>query len=327
VTDMSVLSRAPLSRAPFGRVATAMVTPFAADGGVDLDGAAELAAHLVEAGNDAIVVNGTTGEAPTTSDSEKREVLRAIVGAIGGRARVLAGVGTFDTAHTVSLARDAERAGADGLLVVTPYYSKPPQAGLAAHFTAVADATGLPVMIYDIPGRTGVAVSTDTLVRLGEHPRIVAVKDAKDDLVASSWVLARSELAYYSGTDALTLPLLSIGGVGVVSVVAHVVTPEVREMVDAALAGEGGRALALHRRLLPVFEGFFRTQAVILTKAALRLAGLPAGPVRPPLVDASPVEIAQLRADLATAGLDRLVPLTGASAGGVGAGAGSGVAR
>jgi 4-hydroxy-tetrahydrodipicolinate synthase len=280
-----------------------MITPFAGDGGLDLDGAAALAAHLVDAGNDALVVNGTTGEAPTTSDAEKREVVRAVVRAVDDRARVVAGIGTNDTAHTVSLARDAERAGADGLLVVTPYYSKPPQAGLIAHFTTVADATGLPVMVYDIPGRTAVALSTETLVRLAGHPRIVAVKDAKDDLVASSWVLARAELAYYAGTDALTLPLLAVGGVGAVSVVSHVATPLVREMVDAWVAGDTQAALARHQRLLPAIEGLFRTQGAILAKAALRMIGLPAGPVRPPLVDASAAEITQLRADLAAAGL------------------------
>jgi 4-hydroxy-tetrahydrodipicolinate synthase len=282
---------------------TAMVTPLTAEGRLDLDGAAALATHLVDAGNDGLVVSGTTGEAPTTTDEEKDRLLRAVVDAVGGRAAVLAGVGTNDTRHSVELARAAEKAGAHGILVVSPYYSKPPQAGLAAHFTAVADATGLPVMLYDIPGRTGVPIETTTLVRLAEHPRIVAVKDAKDDLGASSWVLARTELAFYSGTDILALPLLSVGGCGVVSVVGHVATPAIREMIDAFGAGDVTGARALHQRLLPAYEGIFRSQGVILAKAALAMAGLPAGPVRPPLVDATDAERTRLRADLAAAGL------------------------
>jgi 4-hydroxy-tetrahydrodipicolinate synthase len=285
---------------------TAMVTPFATGGGLhlDLDGTAALAEHLVAAGNDALVVNGTTGESSTTSDAEKIEVLRAVVGAVGTRATVIAGVGTSDTRHTAELARAAEKAGAHGLLVVSPYYSKPPQAGLLAHFSAVADATGLPVMIYDIPGRTGVSVATDTLVRLADHPRIVAVKDAKDDLGASSWVLARTDLAYYSGTDMLTLPLLSVGAVGVVSVVGHVAARRIHAMIEAFDAGDAVRARSLHMSLLPAYEGLFRNQGVIMTKAALNMAGLPAGGVRPPLVDASGDERQRLRADLAAAGVD-----------------------
>ncbi|HMA46425.1 MAG TPA: 4-hydroxy-tetrahydrodipicolinate synthase, partial [Frankiaceae bacterium] len=199
-----------LPHAPFGRVLTAMVTPFTAEGSLDLDGAAALAAHLVDSGNDGLVVSGTTGEAPTTSDEEKDRLLRAVVEAVGDRAPIVAGVGTNDTHHTVELARAAEKAGATGLLAVTPYYSKPPQAGLLAHFRAVAEATGLPVMLYDIPGRTATALETETIVRLAGHPRIVAVKDAKGDLGATSWVLARTDLAYYSGDDVTTLPLLSV---------------------------------------------------------------------------------------------------------------------
>jgi len=283
---------------------TAMVTPFAADGSLDVPGAAALANHLVDAGNDALVINGTTGEAPTTSDAEKDLLLRTVREAVGGRARVIAGVGTNDTQHTIELATAAEKAGVDGLLVVTPYYNKPPQTGLLAHFCAVADASSLPVMVYDIPGRTGVPIATETLVRLAEHPRIVAVKDAKDDLRASSWVLARSDLAYYSGTDELTLPLLSVGGCGVVSVVGHVATPAVRAMIEAFGAGNVARAAALHRGLLPAIRGLFRSQAAIMTKAALALAGLPGGPVRAPLVDATEEEITLLRADLAAAVLD-----------------------
>ncbi|GAA1991643.1 4-hydroxy-tetrahydrodipicolinate synthase [Kitasatospora viridis] len=289
--------------APFGRVLTAMVTPFTADGGLDLDGAQRLASHLVDLGNDGLVLNGTTGESPTTSDAEKAQLVRAVVEAVGDRAHVVAGVGTNDTAHSVELARQAEAAGAHGLLVVTPYYSKPPQEGLYRHTVTVADASALPVMLYDIPGRSGVALSHETLVRLGEHPRIVANKDAKGDLGAASWAIARSELAWYSGDDILNLPLLSVGAVGVVSVVGHLVADRLRELIEAFEAGGTKRATEIHQSLLPVYTGMFRTQGLILTKAALELAGRPAGPVRLPLVDATSEEIARLKEDLAAGGV------------------------
>jgi len=288
---------------PFGRVLTAMVTPFAADGAIDLDGAQRLASHLVDAGNDGLIVNGTTGESPTTSDAEKSDLVRAVLEAVGDRAHVIAGVGTNDTHHSVELAKAAEKTGAHALLVVTPYYNKPPQEGLYRHFTTVADATGLPVMLYDIPGRSGVPVSTDTLVRLAEHPRIVANKDAKGDLGAASWAIARSGLAWYSGDDMLNLPLLSVGAVGFVSVVGHLVTPELRALIDAYISGDVHKAAEIHHRLLPVFTGIFRTQGVMTTKAALALQGLPAGPLRLPMVECSPEEIAQLKIDLAAGGV------------------------
>jgi 4-hydroxy-tetrahydrodipicolinate synthase len=294
----------PEVRAPFGRLLTAMVTPFTPAGELDVEGAQRLAVHLVDdQRNDGLVISGTTGESPTTSDEEKDRLLRAVIEAVGDRATIVAGAGTNDTAHTVHLAQAAEKAGADGLLLVAPYYNKPPQAGLLAHFRAAADATGLPAMLYDIPGRTGVAIATDTLVALAEHPRIVAVKDAKGDLEASAWVMARSPLAYYSGDDKVTLPLLSIGAVGVVGVPTHLVGSRTKDMIEAYAAGDPARALALHRALLPAFTGFFRTQGVILTKAALALAGLPGGPVRPPLVDATEEQIATLKADLTEAGV------------------------
>ena len=286
----------------FGRMLTAMVTPFTAVGELDLEGAQALAGHLVDAGNDGLVISGTTGESPTTSDAEKDRLLRAVVEAVGDRARVIAGVGTFDTAHTVELARAAQQAGAHGLLLVSPYYSKPPQAGLLAHVERVAGATELPVLLYDIPGRTGVPFDTETLVRLGAHPQVLAVKDAKDDLAAASWVMARTDLAYYSGTDALNLPLLAVGAVGMVSVVGHVATPQLAEMVRV-FSGDPARALALHRQLLPAYSGLFRTQGAILVKAALRLLGLPGGPVRLPLVNATEEQVALLHHDLAHAGL------------------------
>ncbi|GAA4247764.1 4-hydroxy-tetrahydrodipicolinate synthase [Dactylosporangium darangshiense] len=288
---------------PFGRLLSAMVTPFAPDGSLDADGAARLAAHLVdEQQHDGLVVNGTTGESATTSDAEKDRVLRAVVEAVGDRATVIAGVGTNDTAHTVELSRAAEKAGADGLLVVTPYYNKPPQAGLIHHFRTVADSSGLPVMLYDIPGRAGVAIETETMCRLAEHERIVAVKDAKGDLGESAWVIKRTDLAYYSGEDKLTLPLLAVGAVGVVGVPTHVFGPDTKRMIIAHEVGDVALARELHLKLLPAFCGFFRTQGVILTKAALMLLGLPAGPVRPPLVSANAAELGRLREDCAEAG-------------------------
>ncbi|GAA5614772.1 4-hydroxy-tetrahydrodipicolinate synthase [Streptomyces platensis] len=288
---------------PFGRVLTAMVTPFTPDGALDLDGAQRLAAHLVDSGNDGLIVNGTTGESPTTSDAEKSQLVRAVVDAVGDRAFVVAGAGTNDTHHSLELARAAQDAGAHGLLAVTPYYSKPPQEGLLRHFTAIADATELPVMLYDIPGRSGVPINTETMVRLAEHPRIVANKDAKGDLGRASWAIARSGLAWYSGDDMLNLPLLSVGAVGFVSVVGHIVTPELRALLDAHLNGDVTKATEIHQKLLPVFTGMFRTQGVITTKAALGLQGLPAGPLRLPLVELSPEETEQLTRDLAAGGV------------------------
>jgi 4-hydroxy-tetrahydrodipicolinate synthase len=289
---------------PFGRVLTAMVTPLAEDGTIDLAGAQELAAHLVDRqAHDGLVVLGTTGESPTIADGESNAVLEAVLDAVGDRATVVAGVGTNDTEHSAEKARAAERAGAHGLLVVTPYYNRPPQAGLLRHFTTVADSTDLPVMLYDIPIRTGTPIEVDTLVRAAEHPKIVAVKDAKGDLGALAWTRARSDLAFYSGEDMLNLPILAMGGVGVVSVVGHLVGPRLAELIAAVGAGDLVKARAVNDSLLPVYTGIFRTQGVILVKAALNALGLPAGPVRPPLVDATPEQIAQLRADLADGGV------------------------
>jgi 4-hydroxy-tetrahydrodipicolinate synthase len=283
---------------------TAMITPMTGDGSVDYEGAARLAEYLVgDMRNDGLVISGTTGESPTTTDAEKDRLLRAVIEAVGDRAAVVAGVGTNDTVHTCELARQAERAGAAGLLVVTPYYNKPPQNGLRAHFTRVADSTSLPVLLYDIPGRTGTPIKTETLVRLSEHPRIVGVKDAKDDPGEASWVMARTELAFYCGSDMINLPWLSLGAVGFISVVGHVVGDRLHEMIDAYSAGDVRQALAIHRELLPVYTGTFRNQGVINTKASLAMLGLPGGPVRPPLADATPAEVEQLRADLAAGGV------------------------
>ncbi len=294
--------------APFGRVLTAMVTPFAADGSVDLAAAAELAADLVDLGNDGLVVSGTTGESPTTSDQEKQDLLREVMSAVGDRATVVAGVGTNDTAHTIELARQAESVGVHGLLVVTPYYNKPPQSGLLAHFRAVADATDTPVMLYDIPGRAGVPIAHDTLVSLAEHPRIVANKDAKGDPFAAAQVMAEvgDTLAWYSGDDGLTLPLLSIGGVGVVSVVGHVVADRLAAMVAAHAAGDVATAAAINLSLMPVITGIMtRTQGVIMVKAALDLLERPGGGgLRLPLLPADQAQRQALRQDLKAGGFE-----------------------
>jgi len=283
---------------------TAMITPMTGEGAVDYDGAARLAEYLVtEMRNDGLVISGTTGESPTTSDAEKARLLRAVIDAVGDRATIVAGVGTNDTAHTCELAKQAEEAGAHGLLVVTPYYNKPPQHGLVAHFTAAADATGLPVLLYDIPGRTGTAIATETLVQLSAHPRIVAVKDAKGDFGASSVVMATTDLAFYSGDDMLNLPWLSVGAVGFVSVHGHVVGDRLHEMIDAYVAGDVDTALAIHRELLPIYTGMTRMQGTVSTKAALAMLGLPGGPVRQPLADATTAEAERLRTDLVAGGV------------------------
>ncbi len=289
--------------APFGRLATAMVTPFKKDLSIDWDGVATLASHLVSTGHDAIVVNGTTGEAPTTSDEEKDRIIKVVLDTVGSKARVVAGAGNNETSHSVEQAQRAQKAGAHGLLVVTPYYNKPPQAGIEAHFRAIADACDLPVMMYDIPGRTGIPIEPDTIVRLAEHPRIAALKDAKGDVASTSWVIKRSGIPVYSGDDILNLPLLAVGAVGFVSVCGHTVGPLLREMLDSWFAGNAARALEMHQKALPVFTGTFRTQGAILTKAALNLMGLPGGYTRLPLVDATPAQIAQLREDLLAGGV------------------------
>jgi 4-hydroxy-tetrahydrodipicolinate synthase len=290
--------------APFGPMMTAMVTPMHSDGTVDFDGAARLADYLVtDMRNDGLVVNGTTGEAPTTTDDEQERLLQVVLEAVGARAAVVAGVGTNETEHTIELARSAERVGVHGLLVVTPYYNKPPQPALEAHFTAVADAAGLPVLIYDIPGRTGAAVATETLIRLAAHPRIVGVKDAKDDPSATSHVLARTDLVYYCGTDMLNLPWLALGAVGFVSVVGHVAGDRLHEMIDAFASGDVAQARRLHYELVPLYDGLFRNQGAVMSKAALDLLGLPGGAVRGPLLAATEAERHQLALDLTAGGV------------------------
>jgi 4-hydroxy-tetrahydrodipicolinate synthase len=295
----------PSAARPFGAVLTAMVTPFTPDGAVDLDAAVALATHLVDGGHDGLVISGTTGESPTTTDAEKEALLRAVLEAVGDRARVVAGVGTNDTRHTVELAQEAAKAGAHGLLVVTPYYSKPPAEGLVEHFTAVADATDLPVMVYDIPGRTGVRITTPVLLRIAGHDRIVAVKDATGDLFAGSEVMARSGLVYYSGDDALNLAWLAHGAAGLVSVVGHVAGPQYAKMVRSMDSGDITAARAVHDQLIPAVTAIMtRTQGAIMVKAALQMQGvLTSRQVRRPLVPATDDELAALRTDLVAAGL------------------------
>ncbi|AQP45108.1 4-hydroxy-tetrahydrodipicolinate synthase [Tessaracoccus flavus] len=269
----------------FGRLLTAMVTPFTSDGAeVDYAQVARLASHLVDdLGHDGLVVNGTTGESPTTTDEEKRRVLDAVVTAVGDRASIVAGVGTFSTRHSIELARQAAEVGVDGLLVVTPYYSRPPADALEDHFVAVADATELPVMLYDIPHRAGIPIPEDMLIRLDAHPRIRAVKDAKANIVSSSAVLSRTNLAYYAGDDAFLLPLLSVGGVGVVGTSTHFTASAAREIIDHYLAGRVEEAILANQHALPAFQGVFATQGCMMVKATLEARGFDVGACRPPM--------------------------------------------
>jgi 4-hydroxy-tetrahydrodipicolinate synthase len=292
------------TQVPFGRLLTAMVTPFDKDGAIDWAGVEKLAQHLVDTGHDGIAVNGTTGEAPTTKSTEKLEIIKVVKKVVGSKIQVLSGAGDNETAYTVEQAKRSQDAGADGLLVVTPYYNKPPQAGIEAHFRAVAAATDLPIMMYDIPGRTGVEIESDTIVKLFETvENIVALKDAKGNIAATSWVIKRTGIPVYSGDDILNLPFLSVGAVGFVSVCGHTVGLQLKAMLDAWFAGNAAKALEIHQQLLPVFTGTFRTQGAILTKAAMSLMGLPGGTTRLPLVDATKEQIEQLRKDLIAGGV------------------------
>ncbi|KOU55350.1 dihydrodipicolinate synthase [Streptomyces sp. MMG1533] len=270
---------------PFGRTLCAMITPFTDAGALDLDGAQRLADRLVAEGCDGLVLSGTTGESPTTTDAEKAALVTAVREAVGGRASIVAGVGTFDTRHTVELALAAEKAGADGLLVVSPYYSRPPQDALEAHFREVADASGLPLVLYDIPGRTGTRIEPDTMIRLAEHPRIVAVKDCSYDFLGAQKVLDRTELAYYAGCDEHNLALYAVGAAGYVSTVANVVPARLRAVLDAFEAGDTPVSARLQQRATPLIESMMSAglPGAVTAKALLNALGLPAGPVRAPL--------------------------------------------
>lgn len=277
-----------------------MVTPMHPDGSLDLDAAARLASHLVDAGHDGLVVSGTTGESPTTTDAEKVRLLEAVVDAVGDRAVVVAGVGTNNTAHSVETAHAAAATGVDGLLVVTPYYNKPPQAGLVAHFTAVADATDLPVMLYDIPGRSGIAIAKDTYLEVAKHPNIVAVKDARADLWLASQLMEATDLLWYSGDDAMNLAHFVNGATGFVGVTSQTSPAAYRQMADAVLDGRWEDARTVHRALIPLVEAVMTvTQGAIMAKAALALQGIiPSPTVRLPLVEADPSQTAMLAARL-----------------------------
>ncbi|MGC5035813.1 4-hydroxy-tetrahydrodipicolinate synthase [Streptomyces sp. DT190] len=270
---------------PFGRTLCAMITPFTRSGALDLDGARHLAAHLVAGGCDGLVLSGTTGESPTTTDAEKSALIAAVREAVADRASIVAGIGTADTRHTAELAREAEKAGADGLLVVAPYYSRPPQDAVEAHFREIAGATGLPLMLYDIPARTGVRVEPETLLRLADHPGIVAVKDCSSDFLAAQKVMARTGLAYYAGCDEHDLALYAVGGAGYVSTVANVVPRHLRAVLDAFDAGDTARAARLQQRAIPLIEAMMSAglPGAVTAKSLLNGLALPAGPVRAPL--------------------------------------------
>ena len=294
------------AEAAFGTILTAMVTPFTADGTkIDFDAAATLANDLVDLGNNGLVVNGTTGESPTTDEHEKLELLKVVIEAVGTRAKVVAGAGSNDTAHSISLAKDAQKAGAHGLLVVTPYYNKPPQAGIYAHMVAVADSTDLPVMIYDIPGRAGVAINNETMLQLAQHPKIIANKDAKGDPWAASQIMAQSDLAYYSGDDPLNLALLAIGAVGVVSVTGHIVADRHKLMVEAMQNNDVATAREINRKLVPITEGIMtKAGGAIMVKAALDALGRAGGgSLRLPLAPATDDQRRVLREDLVKGGI------------------------
>ncbi|WP_189187527.1 4-hydroxy-tetrahydrodipicolinate synthase [Streptomyces albiflavescens] len=289
---MTTTTSAPAA-APFGRALCAMITPFTEAGALDLDGAQRLADRLVSEGCDGLVLSGTTGESPTTTDAEKAALVRAVREAVGDRASIVAGVGTADTRHTVELALEAEKAGADGLLVVAPYYSRPPQDAVEAHFREIADASGLPLALYDIPGRTGTRIEPDTMIRLAEHPRIVAVKDCAYDLLGTQKVLAGTELAYYAGCDEYVLALYAIGASGYISTVANVAPRQFRAILDTFDAGDTAEAARRQQRAVPLIELMMSAglPGAVTAKAVLGALGLPAGPVRPPLRPADPARI------------------------------------
>lgn len=289
--------------AQLGTVLTAMVTPFKPDGTLDTETAARLATHLVDAGCDGLVISGTTGESPTTTDAEKTALLRAVLDAVGDRARIVAGVGTYDTAHSVQAAKAAAAEGVHGLLVVTPYYSRPPQAGLAAHFTTVADATDLPVILYDIPPRSVVPIEWDTLRAVARHPNIVAVKDAKGDLAGAAPIMAETGLTYYSGDDALNLPWLAMGAVGFISVWGHLAAGQLRDMLTAFNSGDIATARKINVALAPLNHAQSRLGGVTMSKEGLRLRGFEVGNPRLPQIPATSEQIDQLAADMQAAGV------------------------
>lgn len=287
-----------------GRMITAMATPFTTDGSLDLDGAVALASHLADHGSDGIVLAGTTGESPTLTESEKKDLFAAVVPAVRGRAAVIAGTGTYSTAESIELSKMAAGCGVDGLLVVTPYYSRPPQAGLAAHFRAIAAATDLPVILYDIPIRTARKIEHDTFVDLASVPTIVGVKDAAGDPAGTARLVADiPQWTVWSGDDALTLPMLAVGATGVISVAGHLAGNRIAEMIAAHDKGQFDVAAQINRDLIPLIDALFCTTSPIPLKAALTMLGLPGGPVRLPLVPATDAETSKIRAALEKLGI------------------------
>ncbi|HET9722856.1 MAG TPA: 4-hydroxy-tetrahydrodipicolinate synthase [Actinomycetota bacterium] len=289
----------------FGAVVTAMVTPFREDHSLDLDRAQELAVHLLEHGSDALVVAGSTGEAPTLTHKEKVELFRAVIDAARGRGKVLCGTGTYSTAETMELSREAEGAGADGLLLVTPYYNKPPQRGLLEHFTLVAGAVNLPIVVYNIPGRTATRIEHETLLSMSQVSNIVGVKDSTGDFQAISRLVSEAppDFEVYSGDDWATFGYVCLGAVGVVSVAGHLVGARMRRMVELIEAGDVPGARAIHEELTPLFNALFITSNPIPVKTALELVGRPVGPPRLPLVPATTEERARIERALSDAGL------------------------
>ncbi len=288
-----------------GTLLTAMVTPFGPDGSLDIPAAVRLANHLVDGGCDGLVISGTTGESPTTTDAEKLALLRAVLEAVGDRARVIAGAGTYDTAHSIQLAKACAAEGAHGLLVVTPYYSRPPQSGLVAHFSAVADATPLPVLLYDIPPRSVVPIETETLRTLAAHPNIVGVKDAKADLHAGTQLMAETGLVYYSGDDALNLPWLAMGATGFISVISHLAAGQLRDLLSAFASGDVSTARKINVALSPLCNAMNRLGGVTMSKAGLRLQGIEVGDPRLPQVPATAEQVEALAADMRAASVLR----------------------
>lgn len=284
----------------FGRVLTAMVTPFDESGEIDYAQAASLAKRLADSGTDSIVVAGTTGESPTLTDEEKIRLVRMVKDAVAGRALVVAGTGTYDTKHSIHLTREAARAGADGILLVNPYYNRPSQDGLYAHFRAIAESTSLPCILYNIPGRTGVNTTPETIARLAEVPNIAAVKEASGNLDQASEIRRRTPDSFliYSGDDSLTLPILAVGGAGVVSVASHFVGREIQNMIRAYEQGDVRKAMQIHVKLFPLFKVLFITTNPVPVKAALNLSGFRVGKPRLPLVEATPKEKEQIQAVL-----------------------------
>lgn len=286
----------------FGAVAVAMVTPFDSDGKLDIDAGVRVANHLVDNGVDGLILAGTTGESPTTTLAEKIELLKAVKASVGDRAKLCAGAGTNDTAESIELAKASAEAGADSLLVVTPYYSRPSQDGLVAHFTAVADATDLPVCLYDIPSRSVVPIETETIYRLAEHPRITAVKDAKGNLGAAAELIANTDLAWYSGDDPLNLPFLAVGATGFISVIGHAVPAQMAQLRKSFEEGDLARAREINASFKPLERAMARTGGVAFAKAALNLQGVETGEPRLPQIPLSEEQLQMLADDMRQAG-------------------------